>query len=197
MEQKNVQEKEELRNLYKISGVLFSLWRKNVTLAIEEPTNQLARQDEVVNVVEEIYLTYLSQLPTVVDSRTSTTLISDITKNCNNRLVIRDVSDSEFKTQGNHKYLAMLFKILVHNIPETYKEIDCSLTQNKQSVETLQLIFDIDLKPNQLNLNDENRLKIACALLNKMGGFYNMSVSPEYVEKELSHIRVSWTISES
>ncbi|MDF2565729.1 MAG: response regulator receiver protein, partial [Massilibacillus sp.] len=195
MEQKKVQEKEGLNSLYKISGLLFSLWRKNVTLAIDDPTKQLTKPDEVVNVVEEIYLTYLSQLPTVVDSRTFSSLINEIAKSCDNRLVIRNLPNAEFKTQGNHKHLVMMFKILVHTLPEEYKKINCNLLQNKNSPETLQLIFDLELKPNQLSANDKNRLKISCALLNKMGNFYKMSVSPEYAENELNHIRVIWEAS--
>jgi len=195
MEQKKVQEKEELHNLYKISEVLFSLWQKNVTLLADTPMKQQTNQVEMVNIVEEIYLTYLNQLPTVVDSRTSSNLFREITTRCDNRLLIRNISNSEFKTHGNHAYLVMMFKILTQAIPKEYKEIRCNLAQNKQSSETLQLIFDIDLNPNQLSANDDNRLKISCALLNKMGDFYNMSVSPEYAENELSHIRVTWNAS--
>lgn len=195
MEQKKSQEKEELHNLYKISEVLFSLWRKNVTLLADAPIKQPTNHVEMVNVAEEIYLTYLNQLPTVVDNRTSDNLISEISTNCDNRLVIRNISNSEFKTCGNHAYLVMMIKILTHAIPEGYKEIRCNLLCNKESSEALQLTFDIDLKPHQLNLDDENRLKISCALLNKIGDFYNMGASLEYAKDELSHIRVIWNAS--
>ncbi|MBP2629555.1 MAG: response regulator receiver protein [Firmicutes bacterium] len=186
MEQKKAQEKEELHNLYKISELLFSLWRKNVT-----------NQVEMVNIVEKIYLTYLDQLPIVVDSRTSSNLISEITTACDERLAIYNTSKIEMKTQGNHAFLVMIFKILMHAVPEEYKKINCKLTQNKQMGEALQLIFDIDLKSNRLSLEVENHLKIACVLLNKIGNFYNMSVSLEYVENELNHICVSWAVSEN
>jgi len=197
MEQKKLQEKEELHNLYKISGLLFSFWRKTLTLALSEPMKHLSTQDEIVDVIEEIYLTYLSQLPTVVDSRTSSTLINDITENCEKRLVINNASNLETKIEGNHKYLVMLFKILVHNVPTEYKKINCDLVQNKQSPGKLELIFAMNLKPNQLSVSDKNRLKIACALLNKMGNFYNMSVLSECVGDELSIIRVIWKVSEA
>jgi len=197
MEQKKVQEKEELQNLYKISGLLFSFWRKSLTLALDEPMKHVRAQDEVVDVIEEIYLTYLSQLPTVIDSKTSSNLINDIARNCDNRLAVTNVAKSEFKTQGNHKYLLMLFKILVHNIPEQDKKISCDLMQKKPSPAMLELIFDMNLKPSQLSLSAQNRLKISCALLNKMGKFYNMSVLSEYVGEELSNIRVIWEVSEA
>lgn len=195
MEQKKAQEKEELHNLYKISGLLFSFWRKNITFAGDDSVKHVKSQEEVVDIIEEIYLTYLSQLPAVADSRTSSNLISEIANNCDNRLVISNVSNSEFKTQGNHKYLVMMFKIVVHNIPKEYQKMNCNLLQNKRSAETLELIFDIDLKPNLLSANDEKRLKLSCALLNKIGNFYNISVSPEYVADELSCIRVIWEAS--
>lgn len=192
MEQKKTQEKEELHHLYKISEVLFSLWRKNVTLALEKPMNQLTNQVEVVSIIEEIYLTYLSHLPTIVENQTSSNLIDKLITICDDRLVIRNISKSDFKIQGNHKYLATMFKILVHTVPEEYKKINCKLVQNKQSLETLQLIFDIDFKPNYLRTHDENRLKIACALLNTTGNFYNMNVLPEYEEDKLNYIRIIW-----
>lgn len=186
MEQKKAQEKEELHNLYKISESLFSLWRKNVT-----------NQVEMVNIVEKIYLTYLDQLPIVVDSRTSSNLINEITTACDERLEIHNTSKVEIKTQGNHAFLVMIFKILMHAIPEEYKKINCKLSQKKEQDEALQLVFDIDLKSNRLSLEVENHLKIACVLLNKIGNFYNMSVSLEYVENELSHICVNWVVSEN
>jgi len=197
MEQKKLQEKEELHNLYKISGILFSFWRKTLTFALNEPMKHLSTQDEIVDVIEEIYLTYLSQLPTVVDSRTSSALTNDITENCENRLVINNITNLETKIEGNHKYIVMLFKILVHHIPIEYKKINCDLVQDMQSPGKLELIFDMNLKLNQLSVSDKNRLKISCALLNKMGSIYNMSVLSEYVGDKLSIIRVIWKVSEA
>lgn len=195
MEQKKAEEKEELHNLYKISEVLFSLWRKNVTLLADSPTKQQINHVEMVNVAEEIYLTYLKQLPTVVDQRTSDSLISEIISHCDNRLVIRNTANTEFKSYGNHAYLVMMCKILTKAIPEDYKEIRCNLLAIKEASEPLRLTFDFDLTLGQISFNDENRLKISCALLNKIGDFYNMSVSPEYTKDELSHIRIIWNAS--
>jgi hypothetical protein len=48
---------------------------------------------------------------------------NDITKNCDKPLIITNASDSEFKTQENHKYLLMMFKILVHHVPEDYEKM--------------------------------------------------------------------------
>jgi len=196
MEQKKVQEKEEQHNLYKISGLLFSFWRKSVVAVSEEPMKSVIKQDVVVDVIEEIYLTYLSQLPIVVDHKTSANLLNDLVKQCDNRLVIRNISNCEFKTQGNHKLLFMMFKILVHNIPEEYKKIGCDLVQTKQLSGKLELIFEINLQPSQFSFSDTNRLKISCALLNKMGTFYNMSAVCQYVGDELHNIRVTWEASE-
>jgi len=196
MEQKKVEEKEELHNLYKISGLLFSFWRKTVKVAIDEPMNQLRSQDEIVNVIEEIYLTYLSQLPIVVDSRTFSQLINEIAEISGKRLVINNISNCELKIQGNHKYLLMTFKIVIHNIPEKYKNISCDLVQEKGLSGKLKLSFDLNLKDYQFSGSDKNRLNIVCALLNKMGNLYNMSVVSEYVGEELDNIRVIWEVGE-
>jgi two-component system response regulator HupR/HoxA len=134
----------------------------------------------------------LSQLPTVVDVRTSSNLINDIVKNCDNRLSITNISNSEFKTQGNHKYLLMMFRILVNYVPKEYEKIICELFHNNSSTEALGLIFNIGLQSNQFSFSDKNKLEISCALLNKIGKFYNMSVTLEYAGDELSNIRVSW-----
>ena len=109
--------------------------------------------------------------------------------------MISNISNSEFKIQGNHIYLIMMFKILVHNIPKEYKKINCDLVQNKRLSGTLELNFDITLKSSLIS--DKHRLKIACALLNKMGNFYNMSVLSEFMGDELNTIRIIWEVSEA
>jgi two-component system response regulator HupR/HoxA len=195
MEQKQAQEKEELHNLHKINGWIFSYWRKNIRPVVDESIEHLTELDEFIDVTEEIYLTYLSQLPTVVDIRTSSDLISDIAKNCDNRLSITNVSSSEFKTQGNHKYLLMMFRVLAYYVPEEYEKIICELFHNNSSTGSIELIFNIGLRSNQFSFSDKNKLKISCALLNKMGKFYNMSVTPEYAGDELSNIRIIWDVS--
>ena len=183
--------------MYKISGLLFSLWRKNVALALDEPIKSVRSQDAIVDVFEEIYLTYLSQLPMVMDVRTSSNLMSDIAKHCDNRLNISNRLNFEFKTRGNHKYLLMIFRIIVSNIPENYKNISCEVVQKNQSAETLELMFDMSLKSNQFNTSHKNKLKVSCELLNKMGKFYSMSVSPEYAGDELDCIRVIWQVNKA
>lgn len=195
MEQKQAQEKEELHNLHKINGWIFSHWRKNIRSVIDDAAEHVTELDEFIDVVEEVYLTYLSQLPTVIDVRTSSNLVNDIIKNCDKRLTIANSSDAEFKTQGDHKYLLMMFKILVHYVPENYETIHCELFHNNLSAGTFQLIFNIGLRFNQFSVSDKNKLKIACALLNKMGKFYNLSVAPEYAGDELSNIRMIWEVS--
>jgi two-component system response regulator HupR/HoxA len=192
MEQKQAQEKEELHNLHKINGWIFSYWRKNIRPVVDDSMEHLSELDEFIDVIEEVYLTYLSQLPTVVDVRTSSNLINDIVKNCDNRLSITNISNSEFKTQGNHKYLLMMFRILVNYVPKEYEKIICELFHNNSSTEALGLIFNIGLQSNQFSFSDKNKLEISCALLNKIGKFYNMSVTLEYAGDELSNIRVSW-----
>lgn len=195
MEQKQVQEKEELHNLHKISGWIFSFWRKSSALVSNESIEHSKKFEEVVGAVEEIYLTYLSQLPMAIDVRTSSNLISDITKHCDNRLMISNKSNSEYKTQGNHKYLLMMFRILVSNVPEDDKDINCELVQKNQSEELFELMFDISLKSNKFSTSHKNKLKISCELLNKIGKLYNMSVAPKYAEDELNGVRVIWQVS--
>jgi CheY-like chemotaxis protein len=197
MEQKQAQEKVELHNLHKINGWIFSYWRKNIRSFIDESIEHLTELDEFIEVIEEVYLTYLSQLPTVVDIKTSLNLLNDIVKNCDNRLSITNVSNSEFKTQGNHKYLLMMFRILVHYVPEEDERIICELISNNLSTETLELIFNIGLCSNQFSFSYKNKLKISCALLNKMGKLYNISVTPEYTGDELSNIRVIWEVNKA
>ncbi len=192
MEHKKAQEQEELDKLRKISAWVFAFWRNNLALVVNESRGHSTKLADVVDVVEEIYLDYLNQLPTVVDSRPFQNLISDIVKQCDKRLIISNISDSEFTTKGNHEYLLMMLRILVHNIPEDYKNISCELVQNSQAVGIIKLIFDIGLKSNQFSVSDTNKLKISCALLNKMGELYNASVSPTYWGDELCTIRVIW-----
>jgi len=196
IEQKKVQEKEELHNLYKISGLLFSFWRKNLGLLAAGPIKNASSTNEVVDIVEEIYLTYLSQLPTVVDSRTSSNLMNDIIKQCDERLLINNISNTNYKIQGNHNYLLMVFKILVHTVGEECNKVSCDLDQHKGLPGMLELTFDLKIKQDKLSGSDVNRLKIGCVLLNKMGSFYNMSVLPQYEGDELNSIRVSWKVSD-
>ncbi|MFA6850353.1 MAG: response regulator, partial [Selenomonadaceae bacterium] len=110
--------------------------------------------------------------------------------------VINNISKDELKTKGNHNYLVMIFKILLHILPEKNEKINCNLVQEKQPEGILQLVFDVDLKEQIFSLHDENQLKIACALFNKIGAFYNMSVSLEDLEKKLNDIRITCRMSE-
>lgn len=196
MEEKKAQEKSELRHLYKISLLLFSLWKKNLAIVAEKSDDQHISQGEILHISEIIYLTYLSQLPAVINNRTSSKLISEIITSCDNRLVINNISKDEVKTTGNHNYLVMIFKILLHILPKKHEKFNCDLVHKNQADGTVQLIFDIDLKTHAFSLHDENQLKVACALLNKIGVFYNMDVSLGYVET-LSYVRVSWGITEN
>ena len=197
MEQKKVREKEELHDLHKISGWIFSLWRKSIQQASNEPMKQSIELEEVVGVVEEVYLTYLSQLPTVIDVRSSSNLLIDLAKHCDNRLIMSHGIHSELKTKGNHKHLLMMFRILVSNVPEDYKNISCEVVQRNESAETFELIFHMILQSNRLSTSHKNKLKISCELLNKMGKFYSMSVSPQYTGDELNGIRVIWEVNKA
>ena len=192
MEQKQAQEKETLVNLHKISEWMFVLWRKNIVLAVDESKEHATKLDEIVDVAETIYLTYLNQLPMLVDVRDSATLINDIVKSSDNRLVINNVLNSDFKTLGNHNYLLMMFRILIHNIPAVYTNIRCELVKNKHEEGSLTLNFDIGLQSYEFSDSDKTKLKVICAILNKMGTLYNASVVPTYVNDELCYIRVVW-----
>ncbi len=194
MEQKQAQEKEGLHNLHEINEWIFSYWRKNIRLVIDESTEKLTALDEFIDVAEETYLTYLSQLSTAVDVRTSSNLINNIAKSCNTRLFINNVANSEFTTKGKHEYLLMMFRILVHHIPEQYKRISCELLHKSLAAETVELDFYIDLQRYQLSVSENHKLKISCALLNKIGNFDKMTASLEYTGDKLNGIRVTWEV---
>jgi len=196
MEEKKSKEKNEFRHLYKISLLLFTLWKKNIISNSEKSIDQQLGQSEVIRMAEIIYLTYLNQLPAVIDSRNLSKVINEIMRSCDDRLAINTIAKNELKTKGNHNYLILIFKILLHTLPKDHGVFNCTLVQLKNAEGILSLSFDIDLNPQHFSLQDENQLKLSCMLLNKTGSFYNMGVSLEYTENKLSYIRVSWSANE-
>ncbi|WP_196602056.1 response regulator [Pectinatus frisingensis] len=192
IEDKKIQEREELRHLYKISVLLFSLLRRNIGSKdiIEQDNNK--EQSKIFHMAEVIYLTYLGHLPAVVDSKPLAKLIDDIVTNCDNRISIESVEGETFNTKGNHKYLTIVFKILIHILPHKRETFNCRLSQNKQEDEMIRSVFSIDLSSCQFSIHDENQIKIAAALLSKIGAFYDINVAAEYAEQKLNQIYVEW-----
>jgi two-component system response regulator HupR/HoxA len=196
MEQRLNEERQEFRRLKEISGWIFSTWRKYLSSSNSDSGVRSAGLDQFVDEIEAVYLTYISQLPTVVESKGCGQMIDDIVKSCNGRLeVVRD-GDEEFKAQGNHKFLLMIFRILAHNLPGDNK-IDCALTAVRQHEQKIEIGFAIDLLPVALDATAINRLKISCALLNKMGRLYDVSVVPEGKGSGVSRIGVAWKADEA
>ncbi|MDR7866690.1 MAG: response regulator [Sporomusaceae bacterium] len=191
MEQRLAEEREEFRRLKEISGWIFSTWRRYLSSGNNDSGARSAGLDQFVDEIEAVYLTYISQLPTEVESKDSGQLINDIVKSCNGRFeVVRD-GDEEFKAQGNHKFLLMIFRILAHNLPGDNK-IDCAVTVACRDEQKVVIGFAVDLLPLALDAAAINRLKISCALLNKMGRLYDVRVVPEGEEGGVSRISVTW-----
>jgi CheY-like chemotaxis protein len=195
MEKRLADEKDELNNLKEVSRWMFSFWRESIK-GISDSIGNSATLNQFVDEIEAIYLTFLSQLPAVDDVKDVSSLIDDIAKDCNNRVIINHASNADYKTRGNHKYLSMVFKILVHHLPEDYKVVTCDLIENKSQTKKIDLIFDISLDLRKINANDKNRLRISCALLNRMGKSYKVSVLPDIKDEEVGHIRVNWETTE-
>ena len=193
MEQKLAEEKKDLRQLKEISGWIFSLWRKHGATAANESEDRLTGLNEFVDVMEETYLTYLSQLPTVEDVRTSAMLIDDIAQNCNNRVIINPVSNLEYRTKGNHKFLLMVFKLLAYYAPQDRKTIIFDLVETRPQAGKIDLKFDLRL----IQTDHSSKYQIVCALLNKIGKAYNISVSSDRAEDRSQRIRVLWEAAEA
>lgn len=195
MEKKLADEKHELNNLKEVSSWMFSFWRKYIK-GVSGSNGNSASLDQFVDEIEAVYLTFLSQLPAVEDVKNVASLINEIIKDCNNRVRINHDSNADYSTRGNHKYLIMVFKILVHDLPEDYKVVTCHLSENKGQEKKIELLFDISVNLKKINANDKNRLKISCALLNRMGKSYNVNVLSDIKDDEVGHICVHWETTE-
>lgn len=194
MEDKKSQEKSEFRQLYKISTLIFSLWKKHIaSFSQSSSIPQSLLEDDVIHIAEVIYLTYLSQLPAVIDTRTSSSIIKTILATCDNRLVIQNQVKEEFKTKGNHNYIIMIFKVLLHTLPKIPEQTTCTLMLNNGISAATQLCFRIDLNVYQLTSHNKNQLKIACALLTKIGSFYNIDILASLEESSSCYIQIDWS----
>ncbi len=196
MEQRMTEEREEFRRLKEISGWIFSAWRRYLYSDNGGSGARVAVLDQLIDEIEAVYLTYISQLPTVVESKDSRQLVDDIVRNCNGRLEVARDSGDDFKAQGNHKFLLMIFRILVHNLPGDNK-IGCLLTVVRQAAQKVEIAFGIDLLPFTLDATAISKLKISCALLHKMGRLYGVSVVLEGDGTVPSRIRVTWKADEA
>lgn len=177
MEDKKKQERKELQNLYKISTLLFALFRKTITTDAETIAAQKAKQEEILRIAEIIYLTYVSQLPATTARSTPAELADKISSSCNQRVAIELEANGVQLLRGNHHYLAMIFKVLLHLLPKAEQDVPLLMTAVPQTEEApAQLAFNLNLENILLSAHDQGSLKIACTLLNKTAAFYNMSV---------------------
>lgn len=189
METKKAQEKAEFRHLYKISSLIFSLWKKQIAITTEAAVSE----KEIIHLVEVIYLSYLSQLPAVIDTRSSSSFINEIIAACDNRLTVNNLAPKDSSAKGNHAYIILIFKILFHTLPKIEKTTSCKLLQTKNDT-TTQLSFIIDLSAYSFNVHDKNLLQIVCSLLDKISKFYNISISLSLESAPLNIIQINWSI---
>jgi two-component system, NtrC family, response regulator HupR/HoxA len=194
MEDKKNQEKSEFRHLYKISTLIFSLWKKHVAAFSDSNTgSQNLLEDDIIHIAEVIYLTYLSQLPAVIETKSASILINEILSTCDNRLSIDHTIKEDPKIKGNHNFITMIFKVLLHTLPKSEKKTTCSLSKNAENKTANQFMFTINLNGYQLKSIEKNRLKIACALLKRIGSFYNIDVSFIAEEIHPCYVEINWT----
>lgn len=189
MDQKMAEEKAEFARVKEISGWLFSLWKKQLSFSSKAvvPPEQMG---EFVNVAEEVYLTYLSQLPTMVDVKSVSNLINDIVKSCNNQLRINHLSKAEFKTRGNHKFLLLIFKVMTYYLTANKYRLLYDLAEERKEKNKLNLIFSAEV--NTINPDVDRKLKIACDVLDKIGESYDITISWGHSVGQQNRIQVRW-----
>ena len=190
METKKAQEKAEFRHLYKISSLIFSLWKKQIAITTEAAVSE----NEIIHLVEVIYLSYLSQLPAVIDTRSSDRFIHEIVAACDNRLTVNNLAPKDFSVKGNHAYILLVFKVLFHTLPKIAKITACKLMQTKND-DSLRMSFIIDLSPYTFNEHDKNLVQIVCSLLDKISKFYNINIALSSEESNLHDIQIHWDIN--
>ncbi|WP_196592642.1 hypothetical protein [Pectinatus sottacetonis] len=194
IETRKDQEKKEMRHLYKTSVLLFSALRKNIVGLDKKSTAQEIEQNKLLHTAEVVYLTYLSQLPAVIDICPLTKLVDDITAGCDNRIIIDNKIEEDIETKGNHKYIKIIFKILVHILQGKREKLRCVLSGRQEETKTAELLFNIDMQQEQISQEDENQLRAACVLLNRIAAFYDMGTAVEYAEDKLKGVRISWLL---
>jgi|GEM_PF-916258 len=195
MENKNKQEQKELQHLYKISVMCFALWRKSLAAHTTITPEEKTLEENMIRIAEIIYLTYLSQLPATMETASIPGLIDKIKNGCNDCIEF-DLSALNLKSiQGNHKYCIMIFKILLHVLPNPPQRLTCKVT-DPLATESLsaKLYFALDLHTYSLNPLEQQTLKTTCTLLNKTAAFYDMSVTLIEQEKIADHLLISWAL---
>lgn len=185
MERKLANEKSELIRRRHLSKWIFSLWR-----AHGGQTAEIA-EGEIVNIVEAVYLAYLDQFPAVEEIMTAADLADELARDTGSRVTLGGTVGTAAKTAGNHRFLLFVLKTLADYAAPAGEKIAFDLSEGEPRQDGMsELAFS--LKADETDIARPNRLALVCILLNKIGGFYNVSVTADRAGGRPEHIRVAW-----
>lgn len=192
MEVKRTEERAEFLHLKDISGWVFSLWRK---YAAAGASGQLPGQmNGFIDAAEEVYLTYLSQLPTVIDSKSACVMAADIADTCHNLLRIKALSPDEYIIRGNHKFLLMVFRILAYHLATDKEKIVCDLVAEHLPDGKRSLVFTA--KITRTDAQAAAKFAVAAALMSKMGRPYGLNITADHDGPQITSVQISWQVEE-
>ncbi|MGL5271843.1 MAG: response regulator [Selenomonadaceae bacterium] len=193
MKDKKLQEQADFHNLYKISTLLFSLWKNHIiSFSKTTATNRPLLENEIVDISALIYLTYLKQLPSAIATKPISNVIENILASSDGRIIFTTTAEDNFTITGNHDFFIMIFKILFHILPAEEDQISCTLSKNTDTTASKGLSFLIELTCAALTTHNKNQLKIACALLKKMGTLYSIGIFFGTEQPHSCYVKIDW-----
>lgn len=192
MEKKRAEEKLEFLHLKEISGWIFSLWRKYAMA--DEAGQAPGRMKDFTDIAEEVYLTYLSQLPTAIDTKDPDGMIAEIVAGCHDRVAIASLSPAAYKIRGNHKFLLMVFRLLAYHLADEQATLAFELAAEPLSPGKHNLVFTA--KASGSDGAASAKCTLVVAILNKMGKPSGLSITIDQAGSRINGITINWQIEE-
>lgn len=191
LEQKFSNEKRDLSNLKKIHHWIFTFWKKNLDMEAKFSAENKIVFGEYIDLIEIIVEKYLDILPTNVSEKSTLFIIDELNKVSSDQVIIQAEHNHDAKFYGYHVFFIMMFKSLLDIFDFSEEKTVCTINWDKDSSNRDLLVITLELpQKSKFAILAQNRVKMACSLLNEMGKAYNVWIKQELVEGKVNTVQI-------
>lgn len=193
MEQKMANEKKDLASLKRINYWTSTFWKKHLEAGVGHSNDMTETIKGYSELFEKLQRLYLDILPTVVEIKSTETMVSDVTKAGTGRVQIHNSENPDMTLSGCHGFLVMVCRAVAYlSGANSKKRAHCIITVTKKDTEAAIVDLNIGLQFIKPTAEEQIRIKIGCSLLNVMGEAYDINVLPEVIGGEVAAVQVLW-----
>ncbi len=194
MEQKLANEKKDLASLRRINHWIGAFGQKHLEAGSGHSNDMTATVKGYFDLFGELQRLYLDILPTVVETKSTKTMLSDVTKAGLGHMQIHiNKKNSDLELSGYHGFLMMICSAIVYLSGANAKESAyCVMTVIAEDAEAAIVDLTIGLQLIKPSVDEQIRIKIGCSLLNAMGEAYDIKVLPKLIGGDVVAVQVLW-----